>query len=47
MPFFSNRIKKQLLIFDYQKTKIVIYFLFLVNMLLKIDSISNEIFYSV
>ena len=47
MPLFSDRIKEQLLYFDDQKTKMVIFFSIFRNMLLNIDSISNAIFYSV
>ena len=47
MPLFYNRIKEQLLFFDSQKTKMVIFFSILSNMLLNIDSISNAVFYSV
>ena len=46
MPLFYNRIKEQLLFFDSQKTKMVIFFYFS-NMLLNIDIISNAVFYSV
>ena len=46
MPLFSDRIKEQLLYFDDQRTKMEVLFLFLGNMLLNIDIISNAIFYS-
>ena len=46
MPLFYNRIKEQLLFFDSQKTKMVIFSIFS-NMLLNIDIISNAVFYSV
>ena len=46
MPLFYNGVKEQLLFFDIQKTKIVIFFIFS-NMLLNIDIISNAVFYSV
>ena len=46
MPLFYDRIKEQLLFFDSQKTKMVI-FSYFSNMLLNIDIISNAVFYSV
>ena len=46
MPLFYNRIKEQLLFFDYQKNKNGDFFSIFSNMLLNIDSISNAIFYS-
>ena len=46
MSEFYNRIKKQLLFFDSQKTKMVIFSIFS-NMLLNIDIISNAEFYLV
>ena len=41
-----NRIKEQLLFFDSQKTKMVIFSIFS-NTLLNIDIIANAVFYSV
>ena len=47
MPLFYNRIKEQLLFFDYKKKPKMVIFSIFSNMLLNIDIISNAIFYSI
>ena len=47
MSLFYNSIKEQLLFFDSQKTKMVIFVSIFSDMLLDLNSISNAVFYSV